>query len=50
MRTGDVDMGSLMAGQCAAMVHSVQPTTDIIAELVSEAETVLRGLAARVDA
>jgi enoyl-[acyl-carrier protein] reductase II len=50
MRSGDVDMGSLMAGQCASMVHSIQPTADIIAELISEAETVLRGLAARVDA
>ena len=50
MRTGDVDMGSLMAGQCAAMVHSIQPAGDIIAELITEAETVLRGLAARVDA
>ncbi len=50
MRAGDVDMGSLMAGQCAAMVHSIQPAADIIAELVSEAEAVLRGLAARVGA
>jgi enoyl-[acyl-carrier protein] reductase II len=50
MRQGDVEMGSLMAGQCAAMVHSMQPAAVIIAELVSEAEAVLRGLPARVGA
>ncbi|HEY5277500.1 MAG TPA: enoyl-[acyl-carrier-protein] reductase FabK [Coriobacteriia bacterium] len=48
MRQGDVEMGSLMAGQCAAMVDSIQPAAAIIAELVSEAEAVLRGLPARV--
>ena len=48
MRQGDVEMGSLMAGQCAAMVDSIQPAAVIIAELVSEAEAVLRGLPARV--
>jgi enoyl-[acyl-carrier protein] reductase II len=48
MRQGDIEMGSLMAGQCAAMVDSIQPAAVIIAELVSEAEAVLRGLPARV--
>jgi len=50
MRQGDIEMGSLMAGQCAAMVDSIQPAAVIIAELVSEAEAVLRGLPSRVGA
>lgn len=44
MREGDVEFGSLMAGQCSAMVESIQPAAEIIAELVSEAESVMRGL------
>jgi enoyl-[acyl-carrier protein] reductase II len=44
MREGDVETGSLMAGQCSAMVDSIQPAAEIIAELVSEAESVMRGL------
>jgi enoyl-[acyl-carrier protein] reductase II len=44
MREGDVEFGSLMAGQCSAMVDSIQPAAEIIAELVSEAESVMRGL------
>jgi enoyl-[acyl-carrier protein] reductase II len=47
MREGDVEMGSLMAGQCSAMVESIQPAAEIIAELVSEAETVLRDMCER---
>jgi enoyl-[acyl-carrier protein] reductase II len=47
MREGDVEMGSLMAGQCSAMVDSIQPAAEIIAELVSEAETVLRDMCER---
>jgi enoyl-[acyl-carrier protein] reductase II len=34
---GDVEHGSLMAGQSVGMVTSVQPTTEIIAELVGQA-------------
>jgi enoyl-[acyl-carrier protein] reductase II len=48
MRTGDVEMGSLMAGQCAAMVDEIQPAAVIIAELVRETEDVLRRLSGRV--
>ena len=48
MRTGDCDMGSLMAGQCAAMVTEIQPAAAIIAELLAETESVLAGLSARV--
>jgi enoyl-[acyl-carrier protein] reductase II len=49
MREGECEMGSLMAGQCASMVDRIQPAADIVAELVSEAESVLRGLASRVE-
>jgi enoyl-[acyl-carrier protein] reductase II len=48
MRQGDCEMGSLMAGQCAAMVDEIQPAAVIIRELVDEAEAVMRGLSARV--
>jgi len=44
MRQGDLDMGSLMAGQCASMVRSIQPAGEIVAELVSEAERVMARL------
>ncbi len=44
MREGDLDMGSIMAGQCAAMIDSVKPAADIIAELVTEADAVLARL------
>ena len=50
MRQGDCDMGSLMAGQCSAMVTRIQPAAEIVTEIVTEAESVLRGLAARVGA
>jgi enoyl-[acyl-carrier protein] reductase II len=48
MREGDCEMGSLMAGQCSAMVTDVRPAAEIIHQLVSEAESVLAGLASRV--
>ena len=38
---GDVETGSVMAGQSVGMVKSEQPTAEIIAELVAEAETAL---------
>ncbi|MDR3438584.1 nitronate monooxygenase family protein [Telmatospirillum sp.] len=41
---GDVENGSLMAGQSVGMVSSIQPTAEIIAELVDQA---VRALAAR---
>jgi enoyl-[acyl-carrier protein] reductase II len=41
MRQGDIEMGSVMAGQCAAMVDEVQPAAEIIAEVMHEAEGVL---------
>jgi enoyl-[acyl-carrier protein] reductase II len=50
MRQGDCENGSLMAGQCAAMVEGVKPAAEIISELVAEAEAVLLSLPARVGA
>lgn len=40
---GDTEMGSLMAGQSAAMVKEIKPCRDIIAELVDN-KAVLEGL------
>lgn len=36
---GDIERGSLMAGQSVGMVKSIQPAAEIIAELVDAAET-----------
>lgn len=41
---GDVDNGSLMAGQVAGMIHEVMPTADVIREIVTEAEGLLARL------
>jgi len=38
---GDVEGGSVMAGQSVGMVSTVQPTADIIAEIVDQAVTAL---------
>lgn len=50
MRTGECDDGSLMAGQCSAMVDRIQPAAEIIRELVDEAEAVLKNLSSKVTA
>ncbi|TDB39914.1 MAG: enoyl-[acyl-carrier-protein] reductase FabK [Actinobacteria bacterium] len=44
MRQGDTAMGSLMAGQIAAMVCRIEPAADIVADLVNGAEEVMRAL------
>jgi enoyl-[acyl-carrier protein] reductase II len=44
MRTGDTQMGSLMAGQAAAMVCEIQPAAVIVDEMMSEAEAALKRL------
>lgn len=44
MRQGDVQMGSVMAGQAAAMVCEIQPAAEIVAEMMSGAEEVLKRL------
>lgn len=43
---GDVENGSLMAGQSVGMVKSVQPVADILAELIGQAEASLAARAA----
>jgi len=44
MRDGDLHMGSLMAGQSAAMVCRVEPASEIITEMMRDAEEVLAKL------
>ena len=46
MREGDIHMGSLMAGQAAAMVCEIQPAADIVSEMLAEAEAVMHRLGA----
>ncbi|MBN2247420.1 MAG: nitronate monooxygenase, partial [Coriobacteriia bacterium] len=50
MREGDVEMGSLMAGQSAAMVSCIEPAADIVTALVRDAEAVMASLRAPRDA
>lgn len=44
MREGDTSMGSLMAGQVAAMVSREEPAARIVVEMISEAEAVMSHL------
>lgn len=46
MRGGDTQMGSLMAGQAAAMVCRVEPAAAIVDEIVNEAAAVIAKVAA----
>ncbi len=48
MRQGDVEMGSVMAGQCAAMVEDIRPAAEIIAQVMTEAEETFAELGGRV--
>ncbi|MBP6876369.1 MAG: nitronate monooxygenase, partial [Candidatus Eisenbacteria bacterium] len=41
---GDVERGSLMAGQCVGLIDEVRPVRDIIAQLLDEAEATLASL------
>jgi enoyl-[acyl-carrier protein] reductase II len=43
---GDVEQGSVMAGQSVGMITSVQPTAEIIAELIAQACAALEARAA----
>jgi enoyl-[acyl-carrier protein] reductase II len=47
MRQGDLDMGSVMAGQSSALVCAIEPAAAIIDDLVAGAETVIRDLQSR---
>jgi enoyl-[acyl-carrier protein] reductase II len=44
MREGDLDMGSIMAGQAAAMVCAIEPAAVIVRSLVEDAEAIMRSL------
>lgn len=45
---GDVDMGSLMAGQIAALISSISPASDIVRSICEEAEEILSRLASEL--
>lgn len=44
MREGNLEMGSIMAGQSAAMVQCVQPAAEIVDEMMTEAAEVISRL------
>jgi len=44
MVDGDVEMGSVMAGQVSAMVNKIQPAREIIEEIMAGASQVMDGL------
>jgi enoyl-[acyl-carrier protein] reductase II len=46
---GDVETGSVMAGQSVGMVTAIQPVREIIAELIAQAEAALAARASRPD-
>jgi enoyl-[acyl-carrier protein] reductase II len=48
MQEGDVEMGSVMAGQVSSMVSRVQPAREIILEVVTGAEQIIKGFCDRV--
>ncbi len=50
MRQGDTDMGSLMAGQSAAMVCRIEPAAAIVDELIRDAEAIMRRMSSALDA
>lgn len=43
---GDIDGGSLMAGQIAGMIHDIRPVREIIQSVMAEAEEVISRVAA----
>lgn len=48
MREGNVRDGSMMAGQCVALVEKVQPAAQIIQEIIAEAKQVAKELPQRL--
>lgn len=45
---GDVEMGSLMAGQSAAMVHEIEPCADIIKSYFNGTEAVIEEISSKL--
>lgn len=50
MRDGDLEGGSVMSGQCAALIHEVLPAAAIIQELLIKAEATIADLGRSVTA
>lgn len=48
VQDGDVDYGSLMAGQSVGLVHNVQPMKEMFAEIIAEAEAELENIYQRL--
>ena len=48
VQEGDIEQGCFLSGQIAAMVNKEQPAAEIIAEVMSQAEPILKGAAAWV--
>nr|WP_245779660.1 enoyl-[acyl-carrier-protein] reductase FabK [Desulfoscipio geothermicus] len=48
MVDGDIAMGSVMAGQVSAMVRRVQPAREIINDVVTEAEKIIKNICSKV--
>ncbi len=44
VRDGDIEWGSVMAGQCAGLVTKIQPAAEIIAELTADAERIMANI------
>ncbi len=49
MREGDLDMGSLMAGQCSSLIGDVIPAGQILEQMIGEAEDVMARIGACAD-
>ncbi|MDZ4654593.1 MAG: enoyl-[acyl-carrier-protein] reductase FabK [Coriobacteriia bacterium] len=49
MKEGDLEMGSIMAGQVAAMVRKIQPAAEILTEIMAEAENVMSALCSNTE-
>ncbi len=45
---GDVDAGSLMAGQSVGLIHDIKPMSALMQDLVAEAEAELQRIRARL--
>lgn len=48
MREGDVEWGSVMAGQCAGLIHEIKSAREIINDIVTETRRVLTELNVKV--
>ncbi len=47
--SGDVERGTISCGQGVGLIHEVKPVADIVAEIVADAETLIKNLQARID-